>query len=139
MSGCRVTWITAWRSCHSLGRPPMGAFSILTNRKRAFVALIHSIVWLLVAVRQMVAATPAAGFWSPSPVRTGTSVLCGVFAGVSGWKADRARALRWGGRRNQFTKVPRVIGRISHARFRQTCSSQATCIIAEWDALRCQT
>jgi hypothetical protein len=78
----------------------MGAFAILTNRKRAFVALIHPVVCLLVAVRQMVATTPAVGIWSPSPVRTGTSVLCGVFAGVSGWNADCARVLRWGGGRN---------------------------------------
>jgi len=40
----------------------MGGFSILTNRKRAIVALVHSVVFLLIAVRQMVAANPAAGF-----------------------------------------------------------------------------
>jgi len=61
----------------------MGGFSILTNRKRAVVALVHSIVFLLIAVRQMVAATPAAGVWLPSTVRPGTWILCGVFAIVS--------------------------------------------------------
>ena len=57
----------------------MGGFSILTNRKRATVALVHSVVFLLIAVRQMVAATPAAGVWSPSTVRPGTWILCGIF------------------------------------------------------------
>jgi hypothetical protein len=61
----------------------MGPFSILTNRKRALVALAHSIVFLLIAVRQMVAATPAAGVLVPSQVPTATWVLCGIFAIVS--------------------------------------------------------
>jgi hypothetical protein len=61
----------------------MDAFSILTNRKRAIVALAHSLVFLLVAVRQMVAATPAAGIWIRSGVPPGTWILCGIFAVVS--------------------------------------------------------
>ena len=32
----------------------MGEFSILTNRKRAMIALVHSVVFLLVAVQQMI-------------------------------------------------------------------------------------
>jgi len=62
----------------------MGGFSILTNRKRAIVALVHSIVFLLIAVRQMVAANSAVGIWEPSTVSRGTWILCGVFAIVSG-------------------------------------------------------
>jgi hypothetical protein len=61
----------------------MSGFSILTNRKRAIVALAHSLVFLLIAVRQMVAATPAAGVWITSAVRPGTWILCGIFAIVS--------------------------------------------------------
>ena len=61
----------------------MRGFSILTNRKRAVVALVHSIVFLLIAVRQMLAAAPVAGVWVPSTVRTGTWILCGIFAIVS--------------------------------------------------------
>jgi hypothetical protein len=61
----------------------MRGFSILTNRKRAVVALVHSIVFLLIAVRQMLAAAPVAGVWVPSTVRPGTWVLCGIFALVS--------------------------------------------------------
>jgi hypothetical protein len=61
----------------------MGGFSILTNRKRAMVALAHSVVFLLIAVRQMVAATPAAGVLLPSRVPPGTWALCAIFAIVS--------------------------------------------------------
>ena len=61
----------------------MGGFSILTNRKRAIVALVHSVVFLLIAVRQMIAARPAAGLWVPSGVTRGTWILCGLFAAVS--------------------------------------------------------
>jgi hypothetical protein len=61
----------------------MDGFSILTNRKRAIVALVHSVVFLLIAVRQMVAANPAAGIWVPSAVSRGTWILCGIFAIVS--------------------------------------------------------
>lgn len=61
----------------------MDGFTILTNQKRAVVALAHSVVFLLIAVRQMVAATPAAGVLLPSKVPSGTWVLCGIFAIVS--------------------------------------------------------
>jgi hypothetical protein len=57
----------------------MGGFSILTNRKRAVVALVHSVVFLMIAVRQVVAATPAEGVWVPSTVPPGTWILCGIF------------------------------------------------------------
>jgi len=63
--------------------PRMGGFSILTNRRRAVVALVHSVVFLLIGVRQMVAARPAAGIWVPSSVSRGTWILCGIFALVS--------------------------------------------------------
>ena len=61
----------------------MGGFSILTNRKRAIVALVHSVVFLLIAVRQMVAAQPSTGIWVASTVSRGTWILCGIFAIVS--------------------------------------------------------
>jgi hypothetical protein len=61
----------------------MHGFSILTNRKRAVVALVHSVIFLLIAVRQMVASAPTAGVWIPAQVRPGTWILCGVFAVVS--------------------------------------------------------
>ena len=61
----------------------MGGFSILTNRKRAIVALVHSVVFLLIALRQMMAANPAAGIWVPSAVSRRTWIFCGIFAVVS--------------------------------------------------------
>lgn len=61
----------------------MGGFSILTNRRRAIVALVHSVVFLLIALRQMVAANPAAGIWVPATVSRDTWILCGIFALVS--------------------------------------------------------
>jgi hypothetical protein len=61
----------------------MSGFSILSNRKRAIVALVHSVVFLLIAVRQMIAANPATGVWVASPVARGTWILCAIFAIVS--------------------------------------------------------
>lgn len=61
----------------------MGEFSILTNRKRAIVALAHSMVFLLVALRQIIVVTPATGIWLASPVPRTTWILCGIFAVVS--------------------------------------------------------
>jgi hypothetical protein len=61
----------------------MGEFSILTNRKRAIVALVHSVVFLLIALRQMVVVSPATGIWLGSPVPRSTWILCGIFAVVS--------------------------------------------------------
>lgn len=61
----------------------MGEFTILTNRKRALIALVHSVVFLLVAFRQMIAPGPAAGIWLPSTVSTGTWILCSIFIIVS--------------------------------------------------------
>jgi hypothetical protein len=61
----------------------MAGFSILTKSKRAIVALVHSVVFLLIAVRQMVAANPATGIWVASRVSRGTWILCGIFTIVS--------------------------------------------------------
>ena len=62
----------------------MGEFSILTNRKRAVIALVHSIVFLMIATVQMMAGSPAAGIWNPAAVPTSTWILCGIFVIVSG-------------------------------------------------------
>ncbi|MGA8234878.1 MAG: hypothetical protein WB918_00065, partial [Candidatus Sulfotelmatobacter sp.] len=79
----RVIWITASGPTLRYSMVSMGGFSILTNRKRALVALAHSVVFLLIAVRQMVAATPADGVLAPSTVRPGTWALRGIFSIVS--------------------------------------------------------
>jgi|SRR5271165_137616 len=61
----------------------MHEFTILSNRKRAIVALVHSVVFLLIATRQMVAAVPAAGVWDLSAVPTGTWALSAIYLVVS--------------------------------------------------------
>jgi hypothetical protein len=75
----------------------MGEFTILTNRKRAVIALVHSVVFLLIAFRQMIAATPASGIRVPSTVSTGTWILCCIFTIVSAillWLFAISRAWR---------------------------------------------
>lgn len=61
----------------------MGDFAILTNRKRAIIALVHALVFLLIATWQIIAATPALGIWVRAAVPTGTWVLCGIYGVVS--------------------------------------------------------
>lgn len=61
----------------------MGGFTILTNRKRAIIALVHSVVFLLIAARQMVAANPAMGIRAAAAVPAGTWILCGIYGVVS--------------------------------------------------------
>jgi hypothetical protein len=61
----------------------MGGFAILTNRKRAIVALVHSLVFLLLATWQMVAASPALGIWAATGVPVSGWMLCGVYGVVS--------------------------------------------------------
>ncbi len=62
----------------------MGEFSILTNRKRAVIALVHSIVFLLIATVQMMAGSRAVGIWNPATVPTSTWILCAIFVAISG-------------------------------------------------------
>lgn len=61
----------------------MGGFAILTNRKRAIIALVHTVLFLLIAARQMVAASPAAGIRTAVAVPAGTWILCGIYGVVS--------------------------------------------------------
>jgi len=61
----------------------MGAFAILTNRRRAVIALVHSVVFLLISLRQMILSDPAAGIGFPSTVTPGTWILCGIYSLVS--------------------------------------------------------
>ncbi|HEV3511045.1 MAG TPA: hypothetical protein VGS05_05025 [Candidatus Sulfotelmatobacter sp.] len=71
----------------------MNDFGILTNRKRAFIALIHSVVFLGIALH---------GFVSPKPgilhaLATGDAVLIGVYlivASILAWLVSLSRCLR---------------------------------------------
>lgn len=86
----------------------MDQFSILTNRKRAFIALIHSIVFLGVAVH---------GFFAPKqalahgPGFTGGLILLSVYVIV-------ASILAW------LTKISRCLAERVYFAF---CTTSATC------------
>jgi hypothetical protein len=61
----------------------MGEFAILTNRKRALVALVHSVMFLLIATWQALASTPARGMSATATIPTKTWVLGGIYIVVS--------------------------------------------------------
>jgi hypothetical protein len=61
----------------------MGGFAILTNRRRTLVALVHSIVFLLIAAWQMIGAPAARAIWASATVPAGTWVLCGIYGVAS--------------------------------------------------------
>lgn len=62
----------------------MGDFSILTSRKRAVIALVHSIVFLLIASIQVASSSETAGIWNQAVVPTYTWILCAIFLVVCG-------------------------------------------------------
>lgn len=78
-----MIWITAAYPRFQYPKAGMGEFSILTNRKRAIVALVHSVVFLIVALRQMIVVSPASGIWLTPAVPLSTWILCGIFIIVS--------------------------------------------------------
>src|SRR5512147_279079 len=61
----------------------MDEFAILSNRKRAIIALAHSVVFLLIATWQWLAAGPAPGLLGRSDASRGAWVLCGTYVAVS--------------------------------------------------------
>ena len=61
----------------------MNEFAILTTRKRAMIALVHSVVFLLLATWQAVGSTPARGMLVGVRASGGTWVLCGIYIIVS--------------------------------------------------------
>jgi len=61
----------------------MGEFAILTNRKRAVIALVHSVVFLLLATWQAVGSAPARGMLPGVRESSGVWVLCGIYVIVS--------------------------------------------------------
>jgi predicted neutral ceramidase superfamily lipid hydrolase len=58
-------------------------FSIITNRKRAKIALIHSIIFLLVAMRGAASASVVDPILGKNPVARPTFVLFGIYLIVS--------------------------------------------------------
>jgi len=61
----------------------MGEFAILTNRKRAVIALVHSIVFLCLATWQMIGGTPARGMLAVTHISAGVWILGAVYVIVS--------------------------------------------------------
>jgi hypothetical protein len=51
----------------------MPPYSVLTTRKRAIIALIHSVVFLLIALRSVVVASPSRGIFSAIQFHTAVS------------------------------------------------------------------
>jgi len=61
----------------------MSEFALLTNRKRAVIALVHSVVFLALATWQAVGSAPARGVLGEVRASGGTWVLCGIYIIVS--------------------------------------------------------
>jgi|SRR5580704_9571267 hypothetical protein len=60
-----------------------GEFSILTNRKRAVIALVHSIAFLLLATRDLAVQTRLGGVVNRIHVPVGAMLLVAVYLIVS--------------------------------------------------------
>jgi hypothetical protein len=58
-------------------------FSILTNRKRALIALVHSIAFLILASRDLAVQTRLGGVIARSRVPIGSVILVGIYLIVS--------------------------------------------------------
>ena len=82
-------------SIHPAKLIPMQEFAILTNRKRALIALIHSVVFLGIAFHGF--AAPKAGILNPGMVSTGDMVLVAIYLAVASilfWLVSLSRCLR---------------------------------------------
>ena len=73
----------------------MSEFGVLTNRKRALIALVHSVVFLGVAFHGF--ASPKAGIMRPGLVATADIVLIGIYltvASILAWLVTISRCVR---------------------------------------------
>lgn len=61
----------------------MNELAILTNRKRAIIALVHSVVFLLLATWQMMGGNPALGVFAVAHVSAGTWAVTAIYVVVS--------------------------------------------------------
>ncbi len=59
----------------------MNRFVILTTRKRALIALVHSVVFLLIAVAALLSSKPAAGLLLQHA--TPVLITCGIYVVVT--------------------------------------------------------
>ena len=73
----------------------MNDFGVLNNRKRALIALIHSVVFLGIAMHGF--ASPKAGILRPVLVATADLVFIGIYltvASILAWLVSLARCAR---------------------------------------------
>jgi hypothetical protein len=73
----------------------MNDFGVLTNRKRALIALIHSLAFLGIAMHGF--ASPKAGVLLPGSGATGDFVLIGIYlvvASILAWLVSIARCAK---------------------------------------------
>lgn len=73
----------------------MKNFGVLTNRKRALIALIHSVVFLGVAIHGFL--SPKAGILGPILVPTGDLVLIAIYltvASILAWLVSMSRCFK---------------------------------------------
>ena len=74
---------------------PMSDFAILSNRKRAVIALMHSVVFLGIAIQGF--RTPKAGILSPGLTATGDIVLIVIYLTVASillWLVVQSRCVK---------------------------------------------
>jgi len=72
----------------------MNDYTIITNRKRAVIALIHSLVFLTLALRSLVIATTAKPIWLASSLQTSSFAMLAVYLVVSAVLVQFVRASR---------------------------------------------
>ena len=51
-------------------------YAILTNRKRAIVALVHSVVFLLIALRSLAVGATLTPIWTKAALAGPIAILC---------------------------------------------------------------
>jgi hypothetical protein len=61
----------------------MNDYAIITNRKRAVIALIHSVVFLLIALRTLAVATAAMPIWLASASVVSSVAMLAIYLVVS--------------------------------------------------------
>jgi hypothetical protein len=57
----------------------MSQFAIITNRKRAKIALVHSVIFWLIALRGAATASVLTPIWTKNPVPTPTILLIAIY------------------------------------------------------------
>jgi hypothetical protein len=96
ITNCRTTDHTTIRGWQAkLNQPVMNDFGVLTNRKRALIALLHSLVFLGIAMHGF--ASPKAGILLPGLVATADLILIGIYltvASILAWLVSVARCAK---------------------------------------------